>query len=138
MRNNRRVNGVNDDLDAEDHGGSWLTDERNAEYLRGTQDALLRQIEQRADLRQAFVRDDQGRTGGKTLCRQAMAVYMESWLLWNMIGLYPMTGTPLFLIGSPWFADLTIHLGGGGSAARKLRITSTGGGGGETPFTCAR
>ncbi|KID80741.1 alpha-1,2-mannosidase family protein, partial [Metarhizium brunneum ARSEF 3297] len=53
---------------------------------------------------------------------------MESWLLWNMIGLYPMTGTPLFLIGSPWFADLTIHLGGSGSAARKLRITSTGGG----------
>ncbi|KJK86579.1 hypothetical protein H633G_09581, partial [Metarhizium anisopliae BRIP 53284] len=66
---------LHDDLDAEDHGGSWLTDERNAEYLRGTQDALLRQVEQRADLRQAFVRDDQGRTGGKTLCRQAMAVY---------------------------------------------------------------
>ncbi|EFY86184.1 alpha-1,2-mannosidase family protein [Metarhizium acridum CQMa 102] len=51
----------------------------------------------------------------------------------NMISLYPMTGTPLFLIGSPGFADLTIHLGG--NAARKLRITSTGG---ETPFTCAR
>ncbi|EFZ03297.2 tlh3 [Metarhizium robertsii ARSEF 23] len=66
---------LHDDLDAEDHGGSWLTDERNAEYLRGTQDALLRQVEQRADLRQAFVRDDQGRTGGKTLCSQAMAVY---------------------------------------------------------------
>ncbi|KID83861.1 telomere-associated recQ-like helicase [Metarhizium guizhouense ARSEF 977] len=66
---------LHDDLDAEDYGGSWITDERNAEYLRGTHDALLRQIEQRADLRRAFVRDDGDDTGGKALCRQAMAVY---------------------------------------------------------------
>ncbi|KAI0095727.1 glycoside hydrolase family 92 protein [Nemania sp. FL0031] len=38
---------------------------------------------------------------------------MESWLLWNMIGLYPMTGQTTFLVASPWFADLTIQLGGG-------------------------
>lgn len=38
---------------------------------------------------------------------------MESWLLWAMIGLYPMTGQTTFLIGSPWFTDLTIDLGGG-------------------------
>ncbi|KAL7917060.1 hypothetical protein ACQKWADRAFT_326670 [Trichoderma austrokoningii] len=49
---------VHDDLDAEDYGGSWLSDVRNEESLRGKQDALLRQIEQRADLRQVFVRDD--------------------------------------------------------------------------------
>lgn len=48
---------------------------------------------------------------------------MESWILWNMIGLYPMTGQPVFLVGSPWFADLTIDLGDG----KKLEITSTGG-----------
>lgn len=48
---------------------------------------------------------------------------MESWLLWNMIGLYPMTGQPIFLIGSPWFSDLTIQLGGG----RTLKIETTGG-----------
>ncbi|KAK1727470.1 hypothetical protein CaCOL14_008746 [Colletotrichum acutatum] len=48
---------------------------------------------------------------------------MESWLLWNMIGLYPLTGQTTFLIGSPWFSDLTIALGGG----RELKITSTGG-----------
>lgn len=68
---------LHDDLDAEEYGGSWLTDERNAEYLRGTHDALLRQIEQRADLRRAFIRDEDGQDGarGKRLCRQAMAVY---------------------------------------------------------------
>lgn len=48
---------------------------------------------------------------------------MESWLLWNMIGLYPMTGTPVFLVGSPWFRDLKIQLGGG----KVLEIESTGG-----------
>jgi predicted alpha-1,2-mannosidase len=47
---------------------------------------------------------------------------MESWLLWSMIGLYPVTGQPIFLIGSPWFSDLTIDLGGG----RKLVITAEG------------
>ncbi|KAI1849300.1 hypothetical protein JX266_004795 [Neoarthrinium moseri] len=49
---------------------------------------------------------------------------MESWVLWVMLGLYPLTGQTTFLIGSPWFSDLTIHLGGG----RDLRITTTGGG----------
>ncbi|OHW90470.1 glycosyl hydrolase family 92 protein [Colletotrichum incanum] len=48
---------------------------------------------------------------------------MESWLLWNMIGLYPLTGQTTFLIGSPWFSDLTISLGGG----RELKVSSTGG-----------
>lgn len=48
---------------------------------------------------------------------------MESWLLWNMLGLYPMTGQPVFLIGSPWFSDLTVDLGAG----RKLHVTTTGG-----------
>lgn len=48
---------------------------------------------------------------------------MESWLLWNMLGLYPMTGQPIFLIGSPWFSDLTIQLGGG----RTLEVTTEGG-----------
>lgn len=31
-----------DDLDLDDYSGSWLMDERNAEILKGTQDALLR------------------------------------------------------------------------------------------------
>ncbi|KAK7743180.1 hypothetical protein SLS53_004265 [Cytospora paraplurivora] len=36
---------------------------------------------------------------------------MESWILWAMIGLYPITGQTTFLIGSPWFSDLRIGLG---------------------------
>lgn len=48
---------------------------------------------------------------------------MESWILWVMIGLYPMTGQTTFLIGSPWFSDLTIDLGEG----KSLEITTTGG-----------
>ncbi|KAH8203119.1 hypothetical protein TruAng_002752 [Truncatella angustata] len=48
---------------------------------------------------------------------------MESWILWVMLGLYPVTGQTTFLIGSPWFNELTIHLGGD----KELQITTTGG-----------
>jgi hypothetical protein len=48
---------------------------------------------------------------------------MESWLLWNMLGLYPMVGQTTFLIGSPWFANTSISLGGG----KSLTMTTTGG-----------
>ncbi|KAK5126673.1 hypothetical protein LTR85_009607 [Meristemomyces frigidus] len=48
---------------------------------------------------------------------------MQTWILWNMIGLYPMTGQNFFLIGSPWFEHLNIMLGTNTS----LTITSTGG-----------
>lgn len=48
---------------------------------------------------------------------------MESWILWVMLGLYPMTGQTTFLIGSPWFSDLRIDLGAG----KTLYITTTGG-----------
>ncbi|KXJ92400.1 glycoside hydrolase family 92 protein [Microdochium bolleyi] len=46
---------------------------------------------------------------------------MESWVLWNMIGLYPVTGQTTFLVGSPWFSDLTITLREG----HELRMTAT-------------
>ena len=48
---------------------------------------------------------------------------MQTWILWNIIGLYPITGQTTFLIGSPWFEHLQIDLGDG----KKLTITSTGG-----------
>jgi putative alpha-1,2-mannosidase len=50
---------------------------------------------------------------------------MQTWLLWNMIGLYPVTGQTTFLIHSPWYESLTINLDGN----KKLVITSTGGDG---------
>jgi predicted alpha-1,2-mannosidase len=48
---------------------------------------------------------------------------MQTWLLWNIIGLYPLTGQPTFLVGSPWFADLAIDLGTGNT----LKVTTSGG-----------
>ena len=47
---------------------------------------------------------------------------MQTWLLWNMLGLYPMTTMTTFLIHAPWFS-VTINLGGG----KNLAITTTGG-----------
>jgi hypothetical protein len=48
---------------------------------------------------------------------------MESWLIWNILGLYPMVGQTTFLIGSPWFANTTISLDQG----KSLAMTTTGG-----------
>ncbi|KAJ4374040.1 hypothetical protein N0V83_002779 [Neocucurbitaria cava] len=48
---------------------------------------------------------------------------MESNLLWQMIGLYPLTGQTTFLILSPWFESMTINLGDG----KTLQVTTTGG-----------
>lgn len=47
---------------------------------------------------------------------------MQTWLLWNMIGLFPLTGQTTFLIASPWFS-MSIDLGTG----KTLNITHTGG-----------
>ncbi|KAL8666511.1 MAG: hypothetical protein Q9168_007463 [Polycauliona sp. 1 TL-2023] len=46
---------------------------------------------------------------------------MQTWLLWNMIGLYPLTGQTTFLIGSPWFG-MSIDLGSG----KTLNIATQG------------
>ena len=47
---------------------------------------------------------------------------MQTWLLWSMIGLYPLTGQTTFLIGSPWFS-MNIDLGSGNT----LNISTTRG-----------
>ncbi|KAF3385379.1 putative secreted glycosidase [Penicillium rolfsii] len=64
-------------------------------------------------------------TGVSGLPGNSDAGAMQTWLLWNMIGLYPITGQTTFLIHSPWFASMTIDLGDN----KKLKITSTGGDG---------
>ncbi|KAF2654535.1 glycoside hydrolase family 92 protein [Lophiostoma macrostomum CBS 122681] len=48
---------------------------------------------------------------------------MESNILWQMIGLWPMTGQTTFLILSPWFSEMQIDLGNG----KVLKTTTTGG-----------
>lgn len=68
-------------------------------------------------------------TGAAGLPGNSDAGAMQTWLLWNMIGLYPITGQTTFLIHSPWFESLTIDLGG----SKKLHVTTTGGdGNGDT------
>ncbi|RPA97619.1 hypothetical protein L873DRAFT_1741593 [Choiromyces venosus 120613-1] len=63
-------------------------------------------------------------TGLQGLPGNSDAGAMQSWLIWNMLGLYPITGTTTFLIASPWFSNLTISLG---SPSKTVKITSTGG-----------
>jgi putative alpha-1,2-mannosidase len=47
-------------------------------------------------------------TGPAGLPGNSDAGAMQTWLLWNMIGLYPVTGQTTFLIHSPWFESLTM------------------------------
>jgi putative alpha-1,2-mannosidase len=71
------------------------------------------------------------KTGVKGLPGNSDAGAMQTWLLWNMIGLYPVTGQTTFLIHSPWFNSMTIDLSNG----KTLHITSAGGdGNGDTNY----
>ncbi|KAK7967859.1 glycosyl hydrolase [Apiospora aurea] len=49
---------------------------------------------------------------------------LNSWLVWQMLGLYPVVTQPVYLLASPWFADVNVTVNGD----RTLRITSRGGG----------
>jgi len=70
-------------------------------------------------------------TGVSGLPGNSDAGAMQTWLIWNMIGLYPITGQTTFLIHSPWFESMTIDLSNGNT----LEITSTGGdGNGDTDY----
>jgi putative alpha-1,2-mannosidase len=47
---------------------------------------------------------------------------MNSWLLWQLVGLYPVVTQPVYLIGSPWFSDINMTVNGN----ETLRITASG------------
>ncbi|GME26594.1 glycosyl hydrolase [Neofusicoccum parvum] len=81
----------------------------------GRQDRTVRQIRDTA-----YTYYNAGRGG---IPGNSDAGAMQSWILWNMIGLYPVTGQTTFLIGSPWFAQLTLALGGG----KVLNVTASAG-----------
>lgn len=48
---------------------------------------------------------------------------LNSWLVWQMLGLYPIVTQPAYLLESPWFNDINVTLNGGNAT---LRITSDG------------
>lgn len=47
---------------------------------------------------------------------------MNSWLLWQMLGIYPVVTQPVYLLSSPWFPDLNMTINGNST----LRISATG------------
>jgi putative alpha-1,2-mannosidase len=47
---------------------------------------------------------------------------LNSWLIWQMLGLYPVVTTPVYLIESPWFEDINMTINGNAT----LRIMATG------------
>ncbi|KAF3010268.1 hypothetical protein E8E14_001902 [Neopestalotiopsis sp. 37M] len=48
---------------------------------------------------------------------------LNSWLIWQMLGLYPIVTQPVYLLESPWFTDINMTINGN----ETLRITSSGG-----------
>lgn len=47
---------------------------------------------------------------------------LESWMVWNLVGLYPVVTQDVYLILSPWFTDLNVSVGNG----QVLKITTEG------------
>ncbi|KAL9074540.1 MAG: hypothetical protein Q9157_004355 [Trypethelium eluteriae] len=45
---------------------------------------------------------------------------LNSWLIWQMLGLYPIVTQPIYLLGSPWFSDINMTVNNN----RTLRITA--------------
>ncbi|SMR64573.1 unnamed protein product [Zymoseptoria tritici ST99CH_3D1] len=51
---------------------------------------------------------------------------LPSWLVFNLIGLYPVSAQPLYLLGAPRFSSLKIHLFSGTSKETTLAIRANG------------
>lgn len=51
---------------------------------------------------------------------------LPSWLVFNLLGLYPVAGQPLYLLGAPRFASVRVALFGGTTLARTLAIRADG------------
>ncbi|KAF2689176.1 glycoside hydrolase family 92 protein [Lentithecium fluviatile CBS 122367] len=47
---------------------------------------------------------------------------LNSWLIWQMLGLYPIVTQPIYLLASPWFPDINMTVNGN----RTLRVTAKG------------
>jgi putative alpha-1,2-mannosidase len=47
---------------------------------------------------------------------------LNSWLIWQMLGMYPIVTQPTYLLASPWFPEINMTVNGN----KTLHITSTG------------
>ncbi|PNP40721.1 hypothetical protein TGAMA5MH_07428 [Trichoderma gamsii] len=61
-------------------------------------------------------------TGSNGLPGNSDAGAMDSWMLWQMLGLYPVVTQPVYLILAPWFEDISVSVGG----SYTLRIKAQG------------
>ncbi|KAL6883182.1 glycoside hydrolase family 92 protein [Trichoderma longibrachiatum] len=61
-------------------------------------------------------------TGANGLPGNSDAGAMDSWMLWQMLGLYPVVTQPVYLILAPWFEDISVSVGG----SHTLRIKAQG------------
>ncbi|KAF2669377.1 alpha-1,2-mannosidase family protein-like protein [Microthyrium microscopicum] len=61
-------------------------------------------------------------TGPSGLPGNSDAGAVDSWLVWNMLGLYPVVTQPVYLILAPWFDDITMNIGDG----KTIHITAKG------------
>ncbi|KAL7941462.1 glycoside hydrolase family 92 protein [Trichoderma barbatum] len=60
--------------------------------------------------------------GSNGLPGNSDASAMDSWMLWQMLGLYPVVTQPVYLILAPWFEDISVSVGG----SYTLRIKTKG------------
>ncbi|KAF1357520.1 putative alpha-1,2-mannosidase [Lizonia empirigonia] len=70
----------------------------------------------RAQARQYFRNTPNGMPGNSD------AGALNSWLIWQMLGLYPVVTQPVYLLGSPWFTEVNITINGNAT----LRISAEG------------
>ncbi|RFU78337.1 glycosyl hydrolase [Trichoderma arundinaceum] len=61
-------------------------------------------------------------TGSNGLPGNSDAGAMDSWMFWQMLGLYPVVTQPVYLILAPWFEDISVSVGG----SYTLRIKAHG------------
>lgn len=47
---------------------------------------------------------------------------LNSWMIWQMMGMYPVVTQPIYLLSSPWFHDMNVTVNGNAT----LRITANG------------
>jgi hypothetical protein len=88
---------LQDDLDFEDFGGSWLSLPANAELAHDAELALFRRIRADTELRATFFTTE-GADGGVVLCEKAIDLYeaqAQRFLELYVIPLHVASGQPL-------------------------------------------
>ncbi|KAH7013733.1 glycosyl hydrolase [Ilyonectria destructans] len=84
---------------------------------------FLRGRQWKSVMRSKAIVDEYYHTGPSGIPGNDDAGSMSSWLVWNMLGLYPVVTQPVYLILAPQFEDISIRLGEDGGV---LRITVQG------------